>query len=91
MCIRDRHTTSDWNANREEYKVSAFSPDMANLQYVNGHLLIPRPYGPRMLTADAIQIVRETLISVGPVSYTHLDVYKRQISDRSDQYSIFFR
>ncbi len=59
------HTTSDWNANREEYKVSAFSPDMANLQYVNGHLLIPRPYGPRMLTADAIQIVRETLISVG--------------------------
>jgi hypothetical protein len=54
-------SVSQWRANPEDFKATALSPDMANLQYVNGKLLIPRPYGPRMNFQDAIEIVQETL------------------------------
>ncbi len=54
-------STQAWGRNHDSFQVSSISPDMANLQYVNGKLLIPRPYGPRMRYQDAIEIIRETL------------------------------
>jgi hypothetical protein len=46
-------------------KTSAFSPDIANLQVLNGHLLVPKPYGPRMRRDDAIAVVHEAMQVVG--------------------------
>ncbi len=40
---------------------TAFSPDMVNLQVVNGHLLIPKPYGPRMKKIEAVDVVRTVM------------------------------
>lgn len=39
----------------------AFTPDMINFQNVNNHLLIPRPYGPRMSVEDTIAVLRIVL------------------------------
>jgi len=40
---------------------TAFSPDMVNLQVVNQHLLVPKPYGPRMRRTDAVFVVRTAM------------------------------
>jgi hypothetical protein len=42
-----------WRANQWAFFTSAFSPDVVNLQVINRHLLMPRPYGPRMKPNDA--------------------------------------
>ncbi len=57
----------DWITNGK-YRLnptSAFSPDIANLQVLNGHLLVPKPYGPRMRTTDAIEVVRAAMDALG--------------------------
>ena len=54
--FRRRHA---WN------KTSAFTPDMANMQVLNGHLMVPKPYGPRMRRDDAIAVVRAAMEAVG--------------------------
>lgn len=54
--FRERHA---WN------KTSAFAPDMANMQVLNGHLMVPKPYGPRMRRDDAIAVVRAAMDAVG--------------------------
>ncbi len=41
--------------------ISAFTPDLVNLQYVNGTVLIPNPFGPRMLPVDAATVIGEVL------------------------------
>jgi hypothetical protein len=43
---------------------TAFSPNMVNTQLLNGHLLMPRPYGPRMRVGDAIVVVREAMTAL---------------------------
>jgi hypothetical protein len=55
----------EWQKNSFAFSTSAFSPDCVNMQFVNGHVLIPRPYGPRMLPADAIAVVKETARELG--------------------------
>jgi hypothetical protein len=40
---------------------TAFSPDMVNLQVVNRHVLVPKPYGPRMRRTDAVFVVRTAM------------------------------
>ncbi len=45
-------------ANFSLSSTKAFMPDMVNLQTLNQHLLIPRPYGPRMKSIDAIQFMK---------------------------------
>jgi hypothetical protein len=40
---------------------TAFSPNMANLEVLNGHLIVPKPYGPRMYRTDAVYVVRTTM------------------------------
>jgi hypothetical protein len=36
---------------------SAFLPDLANLQVLGNHLLLPRPYGPRVRVNDAVSLL----------------------------------
>lgn len=36
----------------------AVVPDGVNMQTLNDHVLVPRPYGPRMKTADAVTLVK---------------------------------
>ncbi|HEX5760829.1 MAG TPA: protein-arginine deiminase family protein [Thermoanaerobaculia bacterium] len=50
-----------WGENPWQFSTSAFSPDLVNLQVVNGRLLVPRPYGPRMRRAEALALLREVL------------------------------
>lgn len=45
----------------EQQKTSAFLPNAANLQVVDQHLLIPRPFGPRAAPAVAAQILKRVL------------------------------
>ncbi|MDP8931025.1 MAG: protein-arginine deiminase domain-containing protein, partial [Actinomycetota bacterium] len=40
---------------------TAFTPDVVNMQVLNGHILVPRPYGPRMRIADAIAVVQAAM------------------------------
>lgn len=46
-----------WRESPSSFSTSAFTPDVINLQPINGRLLIPRPYGPRMRLADAITVI----------------------------------
>ncbi|MCI0447130.1 protein-arginine deiminase domain-containing protein [bacterium] len=42
-------------------KTIAFIPDLVNFQIVNNHLIIPRPYGPRMSIVDTIEVLKKVL------------------------------
>jgi hypothetical protein len=44
---------------------AAFTPNLVNLQYVNGRVLIPHPFGPRMRPADAAAVVQGVLRDQG--------------------------
>ncbi|MGN6665117.1 MAG: protein-arginine deiminase family protein [Solirubrobacterales bacterium] len=44
---------------------AAFVPDLVNLQHVNGTVLIPNPFGPRMSPEDAAQVIAEVLRNEG--------------------------
>jgi len=50
-------STRDWSIAASAFKTSAFTPDVLNLQVINGRLLIPRPYGPRMRLSDVIAVI----------------------------------
>jgi hypothetical protein len=54
-----------WAKGARGAATSAFVPDLVNMQVVNGHLLIPKPHGPRMRPADAIATVRAVLQEQG--------------------------
>lgn len=49
--------TQEWSIAPSAYSTSAFTPDVVNLQAINGRLLVPRPYGPRMRLADAVAVI----------------------------------
>jgi hypothetical protein len=53
--------TGEWSQNRWAYSTSAFTPDVVNMQVLNGHLIVPRPYGPRMRPADVTQVITNVL------------------------------
>jgi hypothetical protein len=42
-------------------QTAAFTPNLANLVYLNGTVLIPHPFGPRMYPGDAIKAIRRML------------------------------
>jgi len=42
----------------------AFAPNMVNMQVINGHVIIPRPYGPRMRVQDTISVLRSVFESI---------------------------
>ncbi|MDN5939923.1 MAG: protein-arginine deiminase domain-containing protein, partial [Salinisphaera sp.] len=58
-------STADFRQHHARNRTSAFTPDMANMQVLNGHLMVPKPYGPRMCRDDAIAVVRAAMEMVG--------------------------
>lgn len=69
--ILDRtHDLRQFRDNPWSRPTTAFTPDMVNMQILNDHLLVPKPYGPRMKIDDAIAVVREAMTAVempGPI------------------------
>lgn len=47
--------------NPDYQQTIAFTPDLVNFQTVNDHILIPRPYGPRMSIPDAIAVLTNVM------------------------------
>lgn len=43
----------------------AWTVGSVNMQVVNGHLMVPRPFGPRMKPADAKKVVEQTMKRIG--------------------------
>jgi len=54
-----------WRNNNREDSTSAFTPNVVNMQHVNGHVLIPRPYGPRMQPAAALTLLQKVFRDTG--------------------------
>ena len=52
---------ADWQQNRWSFRTSAYTPDLVNLQVINGHVFVPRPYGPRMRPDDVSAVLTEVL------------------------------
>jgi hypothetical protein len=50
---------NSWRNDRREDMTSAFTPNVVNMQHVNGHVLVPRPYGPRMQAAAALALLQK--------------------------------
>lgn len=50
-----------WREDRWSRRTSAFTPDVVNMQVVQGHLLVPRPFGPRLRPADALAVLRRVI------------------------------
>jgi len=79
--IFDRtHDIEAFQQNPGLQATTAFSPDMVNLQVINGHLLIPRPYGPRMRVDDAIAVVRDVMARLDMPEGTRARVGRRLIA-----------
>jgi hypothetical protein len=68
-------STAQWEQHRWSAATSAFTPDVVNLQVINGRLLMPRPYGPRMLPADA-RVVLEAVLQAVPGG----EILRRQLT-----------
>jgi Protein-arginine deiminase (PAD) len=45
----------------EPDKTEVFHPNLINLQVVGSHLMVPRPFGPRMKVADAVVVLKKVL------------------------------
>jgi hypothetical protein len=52
------------------------------MQVLNGHLLVPRPYGPRMRVDDAIFVVREAMAALELPGGIRARVGRRLVSSR---------
>lgn len=74
----------DWDeaTRRAETTTVAFTPNLVNLQILGDHLLIPRPYGPRMRPDDAAFVLRQVLRSTGG-GHLEAQVDAHYLSNRS--------
>lgn len=68
------------NATRTQ--TTAFSPDCANLVVLGTHLVVPKPYGPRMRIDDAIAVVRTVMAGVDGLESARSRVGRRLVSAR---------
>ncbi len=50
---------ASWAEGRRGETTAAFTPNLVNMQVINGRLWIPRPYGPRMRPSDALSVLRQ--------------------------------
>ena len=48
-----------WKDEGSQLATSGFVPNVVNMQVINGRLMVPRPYGPRMRPDDAIAVIVE--------------------------------
>jgi hypothetical protein len=53
-----------------ELRTAAYTPGMVNMLVANNHVMVPRPFGPRMLTADVVSIL--TTIGLSGVTATRV-------------------
>ena len=81
MCIRDSYMVARPWAEQHAWTVNLRTPAVAKL-FVTGSSLTESVVG-RVFTQDIKEPEENTLYST-PVSYTHLDVYKRQGMLRHD-------
>lgn len=44
----------------------AFTPDLVNMQILGRHVLVPRPYGPRMSAADTVTVLQAAMAEMDP-------------------------
>jgi hypothetical protein len=58
-------TTAPWSQDARQVRTSAYTPSVINFQPVNGRLLVPRPYGPRMLVDDAREVLAKAFEEQG--------------------------
>lgn len=58
-------SVGDWRQDPTAYATAAFTPDVVNLQAINGRLLIPRPHGPRMNLVDAVAAIESATADMG--------------------------
>ena len=63
-------------------QTTAFSPDCANLVVLGAHVVVPKPYGPRMLVDDAIAVVRAVMDGVDGLESARARVGRRLVSAR---------
>lgn len=63
-------------------QTTAFSPDCANLVVLGTHLIVPKPYGPRMKVDDAIAVVRTVMEGVDGLESARSRVGARLVSAR---------
>lgn len=91
-------STTLWSKKRWDFSTSAFTPDVVNMQILNGHMLVPRPYGPRMRPDDVTSVITNVLANYdwGPAlsrnlssrfySRHHLDVTNAWIERHEPTY-----
>ena len=58
-------TITGWKDDSRERKTSAYTPSVVNFQPINGRLLVPRPYGPRMRLDDVREVIGQALKEQG--------------------------
>ena len=78
MCIRDRITLRIYNADHEADYANGFEPDVKIEELVIGNDLLPFGDTNERLLSEALSRISGLKSLPVPVSYTHLDVYKRQ-------------
>ena len=54
-----------WVQSPLQFATGAFTSNMVNMQIVNGHLMVPRPYGPRMRVDDARTVIAAAMRACG--------------------------
>ena len=66
----------------------SFCPNLVNLQVVGSHLMMPRPFGPRMKAADAVTVLKKvldpgmhSLVSTSFIKKMRLDSYTLNIQN----------
>jgi hypothetical protein len=58
-------SVATWTRSPMAFQTSAFTVDVVNMQVINGRLLVPRPYGPRMRPDDAVAVIGEAMRACG--------------------------
>ena len=57
-------SVATWTTSPLAFETSGFTVDVVNMQVVNGRLLVPRPYGPRMRPDDAMAVIGESFAAL---------------------------
>lgn len=73
--------------NPEYEKTIAFIPDLINYQTANNHVLIPRPFGPRMSIDDTIAVLKKVMGSEYSSSLTRQH-FRRKKLDATTHWAI---
>jgi len=58
-------SVANWTNSPLAFKTAGFTSNVVNMQIVNGRLLVPRPYGPRMRPDDAAAVITEAMTACG--------------------------